>query len=174
MIIPVWTPRDHDLLQLADKGSKSHLDTDNYGVSMYDFHYIQDYFKLSITVDAFASCSLHKTEKYFSATPTRDKAPVDFFMQQLMSEEIYFIHPPVSLLLKTLRHLELFPSVTAIVIVPVWKNKPFWWYLQQEKIKSNFIQQTLYFTPTFECTSKKCLFKDRNDILMMAMLWRKH
>ena len=80
-IVPVWTSRSHPRIVLADLGSKSGKDTEEYGLSDDIILYICDYFKVKPEIDGFAIEINKKFDIYFSKYPQSNSAGVNFFAQ---------------------------------------------------------------------------------------------
>ena len=79
-IIPVWTPREHSRLVLADLGSKFSNSTEEWSVDRSRIHDVFNYFQFLPTVDAFASVHNKICDKFFSLVPQTAAAGVKFFI----------------------------------------------------------------------------------------------
>ena len=79
-IIPVWTPREHSRLVLADLGSKFSNSTEEWSVDRSRIHDVFNYFQFLPTVDAFASVHNKICDKFFSLVPQTAAAGVKFFL----------------------------------------------------------------------------------------------
>ena len=53
-IVPVWTPRTHPRVVMADLGSKFHLSSDEWGIDRTDLKQILEAFNFEPTMDGFA------------------------------------------------------------------------------------------------------------------------
>ena len=60
----------------------------------------------AVTVDAMASSSNTICSKFYSKYQSLNSLGVDFFSQSLDKTEFYFVFPPVSMAVSTLRFLE--------------------------------------------------------------------
>ena len=77
------------------------------------------------TVDAFASRLMARLPIFFSKCPQMDTSGIDFFSQDLRSE-VYWCTPPVSITVKTIRHILSWDTpVKAIVNIPEWQSATF-------------------------------------------------
>jgi hypothetical protein len=157
-ILPKWVRRDDINLKIADIGSKLCSSSDEYGLSHHDFCTVQERFGLVFTVDCFASKMNRRTETYFSIVPQLESAGMDFFLQNLKSNEIYFIHPPTSVLRKVFNKLVLYQDITCVVILPCWASHSFWSYLIQQGYFQPFVKDFLLFDPLYVPFSKSTMF----------------
>ena len=105
-IVPVWTPRTHPRIVLADAGSKFHMSTDEWGIDRTDLKQILEAFEFEPTLDGFASGVNHVTDRFYSVIPQPATLGVNFFAQKLSPDECYFLCPPVSLITDMFHHIE--------------------------------------------------------------------
>ena len=105
-IVPVWTPRTHPRIVLADAGSKFHMSTDEWGIDRTDLKQILEAFEFEPTLDGFASGVNHVTNRFYSVIPQPATLGVNFFAQKLSPDECYFLCPPVSLITDMFHHIE--------------------------------------------------------------------
>ena len=86
---------------------------------------------LSVTgkffVCGFASGSNSKCARFFPKRFTLGTGGVDFFMQELSSEDFFWLFLPVNLLCKTVEHLALFRT-SGVLLLPVWPKSSFFSY----------------------------------------------
>ena len=80
-IIPVWTPREHARLQLADLGSKFSTSTDEWSVSRLVIDAVLNCINVQLTIDAFASVHNKICDRFFSLIPQTRASGVNFFAQ---------------------------------------------------------------------------------------------
>ena len=71
------------------------------------------------SVYGFASGSNSKCARFFSKRFTPGTGGVDFLMQELSSEDFFWLFPPVNLLCKTVEHLALFRT-SGVLLLSVW------------------------------------------------------
>ena len=76
------------------------------------------------SVDGFASGSNSKCARFFSKRFTSGTGGVDFFMQELSSEDFFWLFPTVNLLCKAVEHLVLFRT-SGVLLLLVWPNNLF-------------------------------------------------
>ena len=84
----------------------------------------------SFSVDGFASGSNSKCARFFSKRFTLGTGGVDFFMQELSSEDFFWLFLPVNLLCKTVEHLALFRT-SGVLLLSVWPKSSFFSYFFQ-------------------------------------------
>lgn len=119
-----WRPRDDPLLVLADIGSKS-FDSSSFSLDFSGFAQLLEFFGLNFDVDCCAEFWNRKAPIYFSKIPDPYASGVNFFAQVLRPNLIYYIFPPVSLIVPSLIHLSHF-RVRGVIIIPVWPASSFW------------------------------------------------
>ena len=126
-IIPIWKPRTTRQIVLADLGSKAYLSTDEWSIDDRTFKQVQKHIGLEVTVDGFATSVNKKVDKFFSKYPQCGSAGIDFFAQKLSDQEVYWLNPPVQLVLSTINHiLSIDTRVIAYVSFPEWKSANYW------------------------------------------------
>ncbi len=118
LVVPVWTPREHVRIVLADIGSKFSTSTDEWAIERSQLCNIFEKLQLWPTVDAFASSQNNICDKFFSLLPQIGSSGINFFAQNLTAAEVYFCCPPVRLIVPCYRFLLSQPTVRAILIVP--------------------------------------------------------
>ena len=94
------------------------------------FRWAEQVFGKSFSVDGFASGSNSKCARFFSKRFTPGTGGVDFFMQELSSEDFFWLFPPVNLLCKTVEHLALFRA-SIVLLLLVWPKSSFFSYFFQ-------------------------------------------
>ena len=171
-IIPVWTPREHARLQLADLGSKFSTSTDEWPVSRPVIDAVLNCLNVQPTIDAFASVHNKICDRFFSLIPQTGASGVNFFAQVLYSEEIYFCCPPVSQILPCFKKLVSQPGLTAILLIPDWKSHVFYPYLFNGNVCQPQIKQIFPFQPTFSYSNMASskVFSKNPKFQMFAML----
>ena len=127
LIIPIWKPRTTRSLELADLGSKMYKSTDEWSIDRKTFLKIQWYFRMEVTIDAFATSANAQVDRFYSIYPQVGSEGLDFFAQDLSDKEVYWICPPVKLVLKTIMHiLQAKQRVVAYISFPEWKSSQCW------------------------------------------------
>ena len=171
-IVPVWTPRDHGRLVLADIGSKFSRSTDEWSADRHNIQIVLDYFGFMPTVDAFASSHNTVCQKYFSLIPQTGSAGVNFFAQNLSQAEKYFCCPPVSLIVPCFQTLVASPGIHALLLIPDWSGQPFWPFLfngtqRQPQIRDVFRFRTGF---TFSNAARSHIFTRNPNFDMLALI----
>ena len=122
-IIPIWSPRENNLIRLADECSKF-KDTDDWGLALPAVRVIETIFEEEITCDLFANSTNNKTEKFFSKVAAPGSHGINCFMQD-WSGEFCYACPPVNLIIDVIRYIEKVPC-RGVLVVPYWQRNPFW------------------------------------------------
>jgi hypothetical protein len=78
------------------------------------------------TIDSFASRVNAACTSFFSKWPQVGAEGVDFFAQQLLTEEVYHFCSPVHLAGHMLRRLSGVGPVTAVLVLPAWTASTYW------------------------------------------------
>jgi len=126
-IIPVWTPRSHSRIVLADLGSKFSSSSDEWGIDRAVLDNFFCLFECSPTVDCFASEVNTICASYFSKIPQNKCSGINFFCQELIPGNVYFCcPPPVKDVENTIKHLLKFSNILAILVIPHWYLAHFW------------------------------------------------
>ena len=92
------------------------------------FRWAEQFFGKPFSVDGFASGSNSKCAGFFPKRFIPGTSGVDFFMQELSSEDFFWLFPPVNLLCKTVEHPALFRSSDVLLLL-VWPNLLFQLFL---------------------------------------------
>ena len=171
-IVPVWMPRTHPRIVLADAGSKFHMSSDEWGIDRTDLKRIFDAFDFEPTLDGFASGVNHVTNRFFSVIPKPATLGVNFFTQKLSPDEYYFLCPPVSLITDMFHHIERAPAkCKALAIVPQWSGSMFWPAIHDGKSYRSCIKSVMSLkTKTMVFNDQLTLFARARAINMLALL----
>ena len=103
----------------------------------------------SFSVDSFASGSNSKCARFFSKRFTSGTGGVDFFMQELSSEDFFWLFPTVNLLCKAVEHLVLFRT-SGVLLLPVWPKSSFFSYFFPEgRHLPEWVSAVVPVKPTF-------------------------
>ena len=149
-IITIWKPRSTRHIVLADLGSKGYLSTDEWGIDYRTFKQIQRYVGLEVTIDGFATSANKKTEVFFSKYPQCGSMGIDFFAQKLSSKEVYWVCPPVKLVLMAINHILMSPDrVLAYVSFPEWKSANYWPVIKQGNSYAPFVRAVYVSDPKY-------------------------
>ena len=122
-IIPIWSPRENNLIRLADELSKFN-DTDDWGIEPAALRALETIFSEKFTCDMFANSTNRKVEKFFSKVAAPGSYGINCFMQD-WSKEFSYVCPPVNLVIDVIRYIEAIPS-RGVLVVPYWQRNPFW------------------------------------------------
>ena len=169
-ILPKWTSRNDINLQVADIGSKLCSSSDEYGLSHEFFTLVQSKFRLIFSIDAFASKNNKRTHTFISLVPQTGCSGVNFFHHNMKSSEIYYIHPPTSVLRQVFNKIMLYSDVTCVVILPCWASHNFWSFLVQQGYFRPFVKDYLLFDPFYVSFSKNSMFRGHMNFLTLALL----
>ena len=122
-LVPVWLPREHELIVLADSVSKFH-DTDDWGLDRKSFSILEKLSPRKFTLDAFANCTNKQVDKFYSKVASPGTAGVNAFMQN-WSEDYAFVCPPVKLVIEVYRYIQTVPCC-GVLVIPFWPKNTFW------------------------------------------------
>lgn len=161
-ICPIWTPRTHNNIVLADIGSKLATSTDEFSISIQSLRVLFSNFKLFPTVDAMASDKNFKCSKFYSLIPQKYSDSINFFAQSLNSCEVYYCCPPVKSIIPVIRKVVSSPNVTMILVIPNWPVANFWPYLYPSGKFLPEIKDFLIFTPIFDQNQPSSLFNKKS------------
>ena len=152
-IYPVRISRNERIIQLADEGSRFSTSTDEWSVDNFSFNKICEYFQVEPSVDCFASRGNSKCSNFFSKVPQTDSNGVNFFAQTLITSEIFWICPPVKLIIHVLKHLSTCPNITGILIVPLWRSADFFTHIFQGPNLHQIITEVYVIKAKFICSN---------------------
>ena len=166
---PIWVPRTHFLIQLADSASKFR-DTDDWGLNRNSFRILEQLSPEKFTLDAFANCTNKQLDKFFSKTQSPGSSGVNAFMQDWSSEFIYAC-PPVNLVIDVYRHIVSVPS-RGVLVVPKWPNNIFWSIITTDGVHlSKHLVKLRVFRPVIRTGrwSDKNIFSEHPRPIMLAI-----
>ena len=170
IIIPKWVSRLDPNLVIADIGSKLVSSSDEFGLSHEFYKLIEDKFQISFTVDAFAAYNNRRTDRFFSCIPQREAEGVNFFLQNLKSSEIYYLHPPPSMLRKVFNKIIMYKDITCVVVLPCWASHNFWSFLVCQGFFQSFVKDYLLFDPVYRPFSRTTMFRGKMNFYTLALL----
>jgi hypothetical protein len=159
VLVPKWVSRDNELLQLADAGSKLYKSSNEYGISTFDFNFIEEFFDVKFTIDGFAIDKNKRTKLFISYLPQIGALDLNFFHHELLSQHVYYLHPPVSLITRCIKKVLLYPNVRAVIIIPLWKSHSFFTFIHKAGFFKSYIRGVLRFKPLFVAFSPTTKFK---------------
>ena len=170
-IIPVWTPRTHTRIILADLGSKFSQSTDEWGVNRDQLQGIFHQLNIYPTIDCFASTPSAICDLFYSKIPQNGCAGINFYVQELVSTHVYFCCPPTKEIVYTFKHLISSTNIKAILIIPAWFSASFWPVLHDGCKFRKEISNYLFFSPEFLVFNQtNSLFSRKPNFQMLALV----
>ena len=115
-----WIPRTEN--EKADYISRL-IDFDDWQVTQDFFLSLEELWGAH-TVDCFADFYIAKLSRFFSRFWNPGASGIDFFAQELSSENCLVV-PPVSLVARVIHYLSL-QKAMATLVVPLWPSSSFW------------------------------------------------
>jgi len=122
----IWVTEVPTIIAEADSRSIQYSSTDEWGASRQDLQAVIERFRVSPTVDAFASRQNTICPSFYSKWPQLGGSGIDFFCQHLDSQEVYFCCPPVTAAAHMQQRLRRQANVTAIIVLPAWRSALHW------------------------------------------------
>ena len=168
-LLPVWQRRSTLLLKIADEGSKV-TNTDEWGFKMEDYDLICRQFKVKPVIDLMASATNTKCPLYFSKLPDKAAAGTDFFIQQLNSDQIMFVCPPIKCIIPVLHKVLSLSAATIVFVVPFWQSACYWSQFMEVGRFRSFIKRIFVFKTEFSSEASDCMFKGVCNFSMIAFL----
>ena len=151
-LLPIHLKREDPRIKIADAGSRIR-DSDDWSIDQHCFDMLNSLFG-PFSIDIFADSSNAKTEKFFSDFICPGTMGVDAFAHSWDGQQAW-ICPPVSKIIKTLRHLSK-SKLSGILIVPNWKTADFWPILFPSNKALNFIKQSTEIFPRIIQNQRAC------------------
>ena len=122
-LVPVWLPREHELIVLADSVSKF-ADTDDWGLDKKSFKILEMVSPRKFTLDAFSNCTNKQVDKFYSKVISPGTAGVNAFMQN-WSDDYTYACPPVNMVIDVIRYIQAIPCC-GVLVIPNWPKNMFW------------------------------------------------
>ncbi len=164
-----WSGREDPNLRLADSGSKKDS-MDDWGLDTKSFKKVVGFLGTNLTVDALASESNSRCPVYFSKLPETKSSGVDFFLQPLQQNHVYWISPSVCLIQRAWRTVLNSKGMTAIFAVPNCLSNTFYAdFKDKDNFKSVIVKQLIFYA-TFRAKSASCLFNGSTKFDTLVML----
>lgn len=175
-VIPIWQPRDTIHIVLADIGSKQYMSTDEWSMDTTTFKKIQKTLRVQVTVDGFATSENTKCAKFFSKYPQVGSTGINFFAQELSSQEVYWVCPPVSQVIRAIKHiLNSKSGVVALVSFPEWVSANYWTFVMKGNNFASYVAAVFYSRPRFECFNEASnIFRGYTRFRMITVLINTH
>jgi hypothetical protein len=126
---PVWSPQDELRVAIVGQNTEIARSTDEWSASRQQLAALFDTAGTHPTVDAFAAQCNSVCENYFSRHVQPTSGGVNIFSQPLLSSEIYFCCPPISLISLIVPCYKRLAGSTGILswfLVPDWPVASFW------------------------------------------------
>jgi hypothetical protein len=123
---PIWMAGSEYQLQVEAVALQAAASTDEWSVDRYSLCRIFYTTGVWPEVDCFSSSFNSVCYKYFSRTAHGNSAGVNFFMQSLSHNIVYFCCPPVQLIIPCFRRLLATKGITAYFLFPDWPSASFW------------------------------------------------
>jgi Reverse transcriptase (RNA-dependent DNA polymerase) len=170
-ILPVWTPREHSRILLADMGSKLHTSTDEWCLDRGVLADVCTTIGFVPEVDCCATAENTVCDKYFSKIPQLGTSGINFLSQKLEQGTKYYCCPPIKMIPKAVNHLLESQKIECLLIVPKWTSKPFWVSLTNNKKFQAAVQKELFFKGKFFMSNNsESLFTRCKNFEMVAFL----
>jgi hypothetical protein len=171
-VVPVWTPRLHPRLVLADVGSRLSSSTDEWSVDRTDLAGIFAFFGFSPDTDCYAASQNAISPHFFSKVPQTGSAGIDFLAQSPTTVNL-FLCPPVSGIISAFHHVLSLRGKLALLLVPDWPSTAFWAVLHPGGKVHPSVQCSKVFYPRFfSANSVPTLFTSGARIPLLALLIR--
>ena len=154
VISPVWTPRSHDRIMLADLGSKIHSSTDEWGIDVKEIKHIFKQFEFSPSVDTMATRQNAIFDLFYSKIPQIGSAGINFYTIDLDTSLTYYCCPPISEVIYAFRKLTSKSNIKAVLVVPAWKSANFWPVIFNGHRFHEAIKHFIYFKPKIKAYNK--------------------
>jgi len=126
---PLWMPHSEYQLNLENLVLQSAASTDEWSVDRISLMHIFRLTGLNPDIDCFNAHFNAVCPKFFSRTAHGVRAGVNFFMQLLLPDIVYFCCPPVHLVISCFRRLVATPWITSYFLFPDWPSACFWLFL---------------------------------------------
>ena len=170
-IVPVWTPRTHSRLILADLGSKIHTSTDEWCIDRDRLAEVFLELDFQPEVDCCATRYNAVCGKFFSKIPQVGTAGVNFLSQNLQEGIQYYCCPPVKMIGRATCHLLEKKNIVSVLIVPKWVSTAFWSALtDSEKFRKAVRKEISFRTTFFMSNGAVSLFTKCKSMEMSAFL----
>lgn len=167
-LYPVWLNRNSKLIQVADLGSKNHLNTDEWSFSAMDYGMVINKFGVRPNIDVMATDKNTKCKLFYSKLPYPGTLGVDFFVQNLNNTHLYYACPPIDMICKVIDKIQCSPGIEIILIIPKWPSAPYWGMLRTYFGFKSFVKNTLFFHTKFYSDVPSCMFQGRKSFMMAA------
>jgi len=166
-IEPIHLRREDPRIKIADAGSKS-PDSDDWSIDAISFNNLKNRFG-PFSVDLFSSQGNRKVEKFYSDFFCPKSFGVDAFCHSWDGENAW-ICPPVKLIIRTIRKLEVTQG-TGVLIIPKWPTARFWPEVFPDgKNSKQIFKEVIEFSPfIIQNQSAKSSLKGKTKFKFLAL-----
>ena len=116
--------REDPRIQVADELSRV-FDSDDWSIDSSTFDIVSNLAPDPFSMDAFASPSNARHERFASLFAHRGAVAVDAFSFDWSNESL-FLCPPIHKLIPTIRKISLSENCSGVLIFPHWTSQSFW------------------------------------------------
>ena len=169
LLISSWQPLYTTLEDTTYISNKLCRSTDEWSIDHFSFLEIQSKFKTKITVDCFSTLCNRKAEKFWSLFPHPESSGVDFFLQKLKPDQVYYVTPPVSQISQAILKILSYEHVNCILIVPFWTHWPFFALFSDDDFGAPFVKNLFRFKPRFIQANQHSIFHGHTIFDMLAV-----
>lgn len=169
IIHPVWTPRSHVDIKVADRGSKLHMSSDEFCIDKSSLESVCSILDIFPTVDCMASSKNFRFANFFSVIPQNGSAGVNFYAQSLNSHSVYYCCPPVGEIVTVLRKFFSEKSFRLLFIIPFWPSAIFWPFLLNGSVFKEEIIQAVVFKPLISSFTDKPTIFEKGSFEFVAL-----
>ena len=113
-IFTIWTPRTHPRIEICDYYSKSRVSTDEWGLEDIAYNFIIQELKVTPNYDAFGHQLSHRCVNYSTIEPLSPSEHCNFFSHTMKPEFVYFVCPPLRLVVHAFKKFISMVGVTSI------------------------------------------------------------
>jgi len=171
VIVPVWTPREHERIVVADFGSKFSLNSDEWSTNRTVLAGLLQELNFEPQVDCFASQHNAICPVFFSRTADSQAAGRNFFVQPLYPRIRYFCCPPVAMIIPCFRKLMSHSHLSFLLLVPDWPSAAYWPVLFLVDHKYRFTEVRKFATNFFYANlGSSKVFSEKPNFSMLAIV----
>ena len=172
-LVPVWTPRSHERIVIADIGSKFSLNSDEWSIDRIYLQILLEELQFQPHVDCFVAHYNYVCSLYFSRGFDAGSAGINFFVQPLYKNVHYFCCPPVALIVPCFKRLTAQPGLSFLLIVPEWHSAGFWPILfPRDSTAFQFQRVVRFYAPFFYGNAgRSTVFSAAPNFYMLACLY---
>jgi hypothetical protein len=123
---PIWHFSTNLQLSLESAALQAAVSTDEWSVDRNCLSLLFQAIGLHPHVDCFAASFNTICPNFFSRTAQDQCSGVNFFMQTLSPNLVYFCCPPVHLIIPCFRRLIASPNIVSYLLIPDWPSASFW------------------------------------------------